>query len=500
MVSFSLYLNNNSYAIVDFGDGFLDSFDRDRNVVNHAFASQGTYKVTAKVFADCGQNDTLTAEITVDDKIKPPSFFIGKFTDRVCPGEEFFIYSPYLQKGDTFKIDFGDGTSELISDSSRYFYHAYALSGLYTISAEHINVCGNKSTASASMIAGGGGNLNLRIETDPQKGEMVASCLNDTLTFNVYGDAGRSFRNVFWTFNDGDTASGNYVKTVPQNLGLFKALCTATDYCGDKHYVAKSIQITDHTMTPRALFWLQPEIDCIHKEVLFDNVSQDANKMVWDYGDGTTEEVTKAVFHQIHTYAKAQEYDVALTATNGCGSDVDRHHFNAIAGPIISISSSQSTVAQGDSVDFNFTVNEGTEFYWELPNGLVKNDKSITYTFDAIGRFKTTIWAKSVFGCWDSASVITQVGGLGMKNLGISKNEIILYPNPTTGKVFISTNCSADTPIFYEVIDNRGRVVLSGQMNETKSIDLDATALEAGLYWISLEIASERSIGRILLH
>ena len=65
-----------------------------------------------------------------------------------------------------------------------------------------------------------------------------------------------------------------------------------------------------------------------------------------------------------------------------------------------------------------------------------------------------------------------------------SKKEVIIFPNPSSDIITISTNFNEATN--YELIDEQGRIVLKGIFSEAKSI-LNLEALNPGAFFIKIE-------------
>lgn len=70
------------------------------------------------------------------------------------------------------------------------------------------------------------------------------------------------------------------------------------------------------------------------------------------------------------------------------------------------------------------------------------------------------------------------------------EGELLVYPNPTTSKLYIDLGKEVKTSLSYEIYDALGRIVLSNELqindNDVSLIDVDVESLESGLYLIRL--------------
>jgi hypothetical protein len=79
-------------------------------------------------------------------------------------------------------------------------------------------------------------------------------------------------------------------------------------------------------------------------------------------------------------------------------------------------------------------------------------------------------------------SALTGVTNLGNAQFDDQKNPIKIYPTPTEDKLFVTIN--NQEAINYEIIDIKGKVVLQGQLNNSKYIQIEQ--LEKGFYFAKI--------------
>lgn len=139
----------------------------------------------------------------------------------------------------------------------------------------------------------------------------TAVCPDDLFRIPAKVEGGVTSKPYSFRWNTGETDSVliNRVNT-SQTYTL-----EVTDYCGEK--VTKSIQV--ERSIPNADFTYE-FVDAFN--VLFENESRDANRYVWNFGDGDTSH-TK---HPLHEYQSDRIHYVMLTAVNeaGCKDSISK--------------------------------------------------------------------------------------------------------------------------------------------------------------------------------
>ncbi len=132
----------------------------------------------------------------------------------------------------------------------------------------------------------------------------------------------------------------------------------------------------------------------------FQNQSQGATSYSWNFGDGTTSTAT----NPSRTYASAGTYSVALTATNGGGSNSIAKSVT-VAGPAIPTAGFESSVV-GRTVSFVNTTTGGDSFEWSMGDGFLSLTNSPTHTYNTPGSYGVTLIAKNQAG---SSAPLTKV-------------------------------------------------------------------------------------------
>lgn len=166
-------------------------------------------------------------------------------------------------------------------------------------------------------------------ETDETNNQVVIpitvtnNCTNPLADFNynanelqvTYTNTSLNGDSYTWTFGDPSNSSStdlNSMFTYAQ-AGTYTVCLTATNTCGS-HTECKNITVSTCVL-PTANF----AYSISGLSVTLTNTSQDANNSSWDFGDSSTSTQTSPTY----TYSAAGTYNLCLTATNSCGSDLE---------------------------------------------------------------------------------------------------------------------------------------------------------------------------------
>lgn len=116
-----------------------------------------------------------------------------------------------------------------------------------------------------------------------------------------------------WHFPGGEPETSNLQnpQVVYNAEGIYSVTLTITDSTGNIYDLTQE-DLINVGLSPLASF----TIDVVADTVFFNNISNNADSYLWNFGDGTTSTETNPV----HIYTESGEYQVILTATNSCTS------------------------------------------------------------------------------------------------------------------------------------------------------------------------------------
>ncbi|MGQ7853818.1 PKD domain-containing protein [Pedobacter sp. WC2501] len=245
--------------------------------------------------------------------------------------------SPNATFFSSYIINWGDNTGDIVYNNSNFpISHTYTTLGAFQLIVKGISIEGcqvvfNQVVANQSNPAGGlATNGNTAGLCGPVEVPFVINNWKDNSPGTMYkldfGDG------EFKTFthplnNTGDPFTYNHLYTKSSCPSKFyTAILTVTNACSETEFRANNIVIWTK---PEANFLINPASSCIGKSVLFTNKSisghygntcSSGTTYAWDFGDLTSSSNSSTLENPTHIYNTPGNYNVTLTATNGCGS------------------------------------------------------------------------------------------------------------------------------------------------------------------------------------
>lgn len=297
-----------------FGDGDslinLSAYsDTNLQVVFHQYTNPGLYHYTFTVTNTCGNSNSITDAILVNDNIANPSFyFVQNSTEdgnnssqdnSGCVGDsvKFIIVG-----GSTYEWHFGDGTTS----TEQIAYHSYADTGSYNAFAIATNSCGRVDTIQTVVSIS-----NTNIPKPWFNVDEDHVCAETELDFVYSDNSNRAQTYTYqWDFRDGTTSSMQNPEHFYATGGDYNVKLVVTSGCGSD----SSFRLIK-VVNPITAFSVSQNIVQENGSVNFTNHSQNASVYLWDFGDNTTATTT----NPSHTYTTQGTYIVTLTASNSFG-------------------------------------------------------------------------------------------------------------------------------------------------------------------------------------
>ncbi|GLR16101.1 hypothetical protein GCM10007940_07160 [Portibacter lacus] len=506
----------------------------------HTYSTSGTYNVTLTSSNDCG-SDMSIRTITIADEVNA-DFIVDKTTD--CQGEEFqftsistgniteyfwqfqngtpatsteqnpsVIFSPVGAHTVTLTVsnslyndtesknnfvkttgapfvdfefdvtentvifdnntvggffydwDFGDGQTSTSPNPT----HTYAGPGDYTVTLVSDNDC---SEDEISKIVSIESDIVARFIVD-----HTEVCEGGAIQFTNTSEG--VITSYFWEFEGGSpaTSTAENPQVVFNQAGTYNAKLTVSDgSASDSENKINYITINDE---PSASF----TSNVSGYEVTFDNNSLNANSYSWNFGDGET----SATANPTHSYAAPGSYDVTLTATNNCGSDIDVREITIIEIVEADFDVSVEEICEGESVTLNNnSAGEIASYLWEIEGGSPATStlENPTITFDNAGDFNVKLTITGDFGAVDTKTLtdIIQVSDSPAADFSYVLNELtVTYSNLSEHFETVSwdfgdgTNSSDQSPTHTYAAEGNYSVTLTVTGlcgNETKVIEV----------------------------
>ena len=362
IVSFTdLSLNEPTRLIWDFGD----TTGSNASTVEKSWTEPGRYRVTLRATNDAGTNRSGIV-ITVVQPVDPPVASFAASPLVVATGDTVSFEDTSVNNPTNWTWDFGDsGTS-----NSASAVHAYSNPGTYTVTLTVANEGGSSSTTQQVVV-----------RNRPQAGFDFGVSGNRVDFTDQSSDNSTQWR---WDFGDGNTSNERNPSHTYGRGGNFTVTLTASNDVGSAS-TSRQVGIQSR---PEAGF----DFGVSGRRVDFtDQSSNGPTQWRWDFGDGNTSNER----NPSHTYGRAGNFRVTLTASNDVGSTSTSRDVGVRARP----NADFDFVISGTSVSFTDQSSNGpTAWRWEFGDGNISNERNPSYTYERSGNFTVTLTASNETG------------------------------------------------------------------------------------------------------
>ena len=286
----------------EFGDGEIGS----GAVVEHTYASEGSYDVSLTVTDDDGESHVVTKTVMAQVANQGP---VAAFTwEADGLGVSFDGSGSADPDGSvaSYVWEFGDGeTGTGVSPA-----HTFASGGTYAVQLTVTDDDGEPDVVSQ--------NITVVAANQAPIADFAATAdgLDLALDAGASSDPDGSIVSYAWDFGDGATGTGATASHAYAKAGSYSVTLTVTDESSATNAVTKSFSVSAEGQPPTAAF--TSTLDGL--SVAFDGSgSADPDSTIssfaWDFGDGATGIGATTE----HAYAAAGDYDVSLTVASADG-------------------------------------------------------------------------------------------------------------------------------------------------------------------------------------
>jgi hypothetical protein len=158
--------------------------------------------------------------------------------------------------------------------------------------------------------------------------------------------------------------------------------------------------------------------------------------------------------------------------------------------PIIISQSQNDTINLGDTITLFVQDNYASEYSWYKDDTIIINEINNILNIDSATLVNEGLYVcnlTNVCGTVQSDPIVVVISADNVDEITIDEN-ILLYPNPTTGKI----NIDADNVIKVEVINLQGKQMYLFE-NKSGVNEIDLSNIEKGMYVI--KITTNKGIG-----
>lgn len=341
---FTVNFDNTSTNVITYRWNFGDGSPVDTNFEpSHTFTASGVYTVTitGSNTNACFRTDDTFELIIVVDTNRINSDFTALVTDSCGPYRASVsnISTAGTSGGaprswTIFRWDFGDGSSVVGANPPP---HTYADTGNYTIRLIMIDTTACNSPDTSYRLASIHGF------------DVVASfTLPDSICKGQTIKPGSTIKNgttITWDFGDGGVGTTDTIEHTFDSVGTFtvRVIVTNPASCNGADTFTRVIKVLDAPISDFSFTPITPETNTPNT---FRNLSIDATRYLWDFGDGST----STEVNPVHQFRRTGTYNVCLTAynTGGCPA-IKCRKLSAEIIPIVGLPTGFSPNGDGDN-------------------------------------------------------------------------------------------------------------------------------------------------------
>ena len=384
--------STNSKWMWDFGNGVQSELQNP--VVK--YTSTGTFTVVLKVTNDKGCTNVFTEEKLIQVNQGVTLGFTNSAVATCQPPFNIQFTNSSTGAGTiNYTWKFGDGTSS--PDISPL--HTYTAVGNYSVSLIGINNSGCTDTITKEIKLA-------ESNTDFTVSDTL--CVNNAIFFT--NNSSPAPTSSLWKFPDGTTATSVNAQKIFTDAGMYTIKLSNT-YSGCVGIKEKTIIVEE---APKAFFTASSLGKCSPDlTVTFDNLSTNAVKYSWDFGDGSAPEITSSKTVS-HTYTSLGFFKVTLTAFNNsnCSNTYILPDSIVIGPPIAKITNvpEQACAPVGINPAAEISSNNINSYQWNFGDGTIKTEKSPSHNYTVAGNYTITVSATTNDGCSVTDTTTIAVG------------------------------------------------------------------------------------------
>lgn len=274
---------------------------------------------------------------------------------------------------------FGDGNTSIVKHPTHVFHDA----GVYQVILIVTDINGCSDTF----------NLAYQIEVFNPKAEFNFTTTTNCTTVVAYlNNTSTNYSSWLWKFGDGSNSS---------NVVPYKSYSTPGYY--DITLIAYENVCSDTIVIPHAIYVSRPVANftytqssvCLPITATFQDLSVDAAKWYWDFGDGATDTVQNPI--HIYTSVPVNPITLIIKDVNGCQKDTTKNNIeltNASFGFSSTGNCNPVTVAFADSSISPIS------WLWNFGDGTSSTDPNPTHIYSTNGSYNVELTVQAADGCF----------------------------------------------------------------------------------------------------
>ena len=410
----------------DFGNGNTSTAQNPPAETFVTGSTISTYKVFMRATNHCG-SDTVSATVTVY-----PKPVAGFSTQDNCYGfASNFTDTSKVGVGSITARNwaFGDGNGSSTQNPA----HTYFNFGTYNVTQIVVTDRGCRDTITKPIVIHPKPVANFGVTT---------ACFRDSSRFTDSSTVALgTLTNWVWTFGDGNGSTLQHPRNLYSSNGNYTSKLIVTSDRGCRDSVIKPV-----TVHPLPIVAFSGDtLECINRDVFYNNSTVGASTYVWNYGDGKSS--TGSVGR--NNYTTPGYYRVVLVARTVYGCEDSAAMIVHIIGPpnpaLVTLPDTGCAPLQVNFV--NNSTGEFTSYDWDFGNGVTSTQFTpppVTYPQSLLADTAYTVALRATNIC--ATRLVTRLVRVFPKPLANFGTDV---NNGCTPKTFTITNTSTAFPDRY---------------------------------------------------
>ena len=287
----------------------------------------------------------------------------------------------------------------------------------------------------------------------------------------------------------GTTTPGIITSTGASLLVEFRSDCATTKPGWEIAYTS-----TPENYPPVSSFSITNTAICQGDSIPITNTSTDATSYIWTSNGGAISNDTSA--NPSISFTNSGSYTINLEASGPGGINASSQTISVTidSPPLAGTYANSDTVYLPNGVvAFTNTSINSSSYTWSFGDGNTSIDINPWNEYTNLGDYDVTLIASS-YNCPNDTATISIViaGYVSIENIQFLEN-LNIYPNPTSGKVYINFNSLKSDEVQFSIYSASGKLVHTFNKKEVKigdnniQFDLHLIDIATGYYFLKIE-------------
>ena len=317
------------------------------------------------------------------------------------------IASYIISNGDKIELTRGDVTHTIVNDDE--YEHKYKITSTHM----YENGVGCSDTASQYITVFPKPKMELHLV------DSISVWPNNTA---VFANLSSNIESSHWDFGDGTTSDvTNETTHSYKSCGYYNIILIQSDgRCVDT--IEKGFYIEGRDIAPG--FVTSDNNGCEPLHVTFENASQNADSLVWDFGDGTPKITGSQRIR--HTYSAPGTYTATLSLYGDCGSTSSTTKtITVFPKPTAAFTQNLDTIYEGQRLRVDCQSSLTDHYIWDFGDGTrVQGMATEEHEYKYNGTYDVSLVVVSGNSCTDTAKVKGAVV--------VATSPVVIFPTAFT--------------------------------------------------------------------